>query len=439
VAVEGCALSVQLRTCLVGDPVLRLMPEGNATLPGFDCADEPAPRLSPPPSFDVRCLGREGRSCVFRAYSSSTSLGTRVGEVLVDLARDQPPVPLAERNLNGLFAFQGRILDAERLGDALYVSTTSEGFTRPCTALETELEIRALDTGALRSKRRSLDCLARLRADGDDHLVAVGWSSRRFHLARLDRSGAVTSTSTALPETWTNRYRPTALERIGARWVLAATSVDMPHVSRLAIFDDALRLVQTSSAIADSMVVGVVGGSRDEVLALDSVQRDLLRFDDGIRGLPIRVSLLAAQRLSDEVDPGPGLAIPSRGLVYFGGVGQLAGVASMPLGAGRIANEFPSTAQLLRDSIGVWAIAADPRSPDYLLVGVTEQVTDRERLDGVPPPARLARVALDPLRVLPIDLPLGVGIVSRILPADATSVWAVLAWTGQLVRVELGP
>lgn len=438
-AVEGCTLSVQLRTCLGGDPVLRMTPEGSATLLGFDCVPEPAPKLAPATSFDVRCIAREGRTCVFRAYSSSTSLGARVEEVLVDAAREPAEVALAERNLNGVFAFQGPILDAERLGDALYVATTSTGFTRACTSIETELEIRALDTGALRSKRRSLDCLARLRADGDANLVAIGWSGRRFRFARLDREGALTSTPTALPPTWTSDFRPTALERVGPRWVVAAMSLRPPHVSRLAIFDDTLRLVQTSSAIPEAMIVSVFGGLRGEVLALDSALRDLLVFEDGVRGLPVRVSLLVPQRLSDEVDPGPALALPDRGLVYLAGVGEFAGLASMPLDTARLATAVPDTAQVLRDSIGIWAIAPDPRSPNYLLAGITERQTDRDRLDGVPPPARLARVALDPMRVLPIDLPVGVGVVSRILPADATSVWVVLGWTGQLVRVELGP
>ncbi len=438
-AVEGCALSVQLRDCLGGDPVLRLTPEGNPTLLGFDCSLERAPRLAPATSFDVRCVEPEGRTCVFRAYSSSTSLGVRATEALVDAAREPPEVSLAERDLNGLFAFQGPILDAERLGDALYVATTSSGFSRMCASSGTDLEIRALDTGALRSKRRSLDCLARLRADGDGNLVVIGWATGRFRVTRLDREGVPTSTPTALPPTWTSEYRPTALERIGRRWAVAAISVRAPHDSRVALFDDDLRLVQTSSAIPRTMIVSVFGGVRDEVFALDATQRDLLLFGADVGGLPFRASLLAPQRLSDEVDPGPGLALPSRGLVYLGGVSELAGIASMPIDAARIATAVPATAQVLRDSIGVWALAPDPRSPDYLLAGITERTTDRDRLDGVPPPARLARVALDPLRVLPIDLPVGVGIVSRILPASPTSVWVVLGWTGKLVRVELEP
>ncbi len=75
-----------------------------------------------------------------------------------------------------------------------------------------------------------------------------------------------------------------------------------------------------------------------------------------------------------------------------------------------------------------WATSEWSQAPNHVMVGITEV--------GPNPRAFLARY--DPVRgrFSPGATPLGLGIVAKLLPGRGDTLWALLSWQGQLVRIR---
>lgn len=419
---EGCAIALETTRCepwsLGGD----VDPSGVASLDGCESTTPADGAL-----MSAACEDQAHGACRVDLYASPfpprvDSAAVAVLEVPFLAPSGSLVPPQALEYFDPLRGYLGSFVV---LGDRIAITSYDGVFSTFGCAPGTASRIVWIDAVRLVLTETSTapDCLTRVARDpaGDGFLGIAG--THTASIVRFDRDGiARRVVPLTLPDRDESRWATALMTSDPAHVIVVLSSRSAPGSAYVLALDPAtLAIRETSRRIASQIRAGapLTAG----VFALsDRINSQLLIYE--AVGLTELDHLAVVHQRRVDGHAGAVAWQPMGGRIVLAATGQSPGLWS--IGRGDPPDLLPAV--FYEKAAVPWATAVWPADPQRMIVGLTETTPELD-----------AWVALfDPLtaRYLPGAVRIGRGVVSEMQADTRGDVWALLPWSGQLVRVR---
>lgn len=425
---EGCRVELALSLCLSEELVGRIDEGGQLTFEPSralgTCVDGPARPLA---QHSITCDTPHG-ICTYDLYAQASRPTFEVEAVSLVSSPFSAPPEQEREPLGRLDAWTGYLVDSTIVDQGLWVSTRKGAFgTIECQAPE-PAELVRIDTDslALTVRRDAPPCLAHLARDpsGAGELLGItaGRAPVLHRFAADGRSVEQLALPMVEPLRTTDELVPTALVSDSSTTTVAIflTSTPLSGASWVVTVSTAgpLRWLRTRGPRAGQLrgASSLVDGA---IYVADPDGGQVVRMP--LVGKTSTLTLTPPRGASDDAAAVYWHA-PSARLVVST-TSKRAALWTLDPQTRTTSRAFGYEAELVP-----WAVTQLPGSADQVMVGVM-----------VAPPSLQAAVALYSVseqRFLPGLVSLGSGAVSRLETDPRGRVWALLPWTGQVVRIE---
>lgn len=419
---EGCAIALETTRCepwsLRGD----VDPAGVASLDG--CAST---ARADGAVLSVACEDEAHGACRVDLYAPPVAPRMDSAAVAVLDVPFQAPLGslVPAQALEYFDPLRGYLGSFVVLDDQIAVTSYEGAFSAFGCAAGTPGQIVWIDPVRLTVTHTSTapDCLTRVARDpaGDGFLGMAG--TRTASIVRFDRDGiARRVVSLDLPDRDEIRWATALMTSDPARVIVVLSSRSAPGSAYVLSLDPAtLAIRETSPRITSQIRAGapLTAG----VFALsDRINSQVLIYE--AEGLTEIDHLAVVHQRRVDGHAGALAWQPMSGRMLLATTGQSPGLWS--IGRGNPPDLSPAV--FYEKAAVPWAAAVWPADPQRMIVGLTEATPELD-----------AWVALfDPLtaRYLPGAVRIGRGVVSEMQADTRGDVWALLPWSGRLVRVR---
>ncbi len=419
---DGCNLSIALTECdELGSIELRIAENGEVLGGNSDVIGSCEPLLPRSDSlFSVVCT-KDSTMCRADVYRPGQTIDAETVVVQIAQVEFEAPNKFEAQAIDRDDGFEGFLADAAVVGDRIAVSSfRGEYESLECNGDETELVFVERTSMAIVHTATAPDCLTRLVGDPlREELIGV-FGSQPPVVGRFDRDGKlIASREVVIPENTPGLFSA-GLHLLDRRAFLVITSDEDPRFTYvLTIEIDSLETVAASDRLGAFSRASEV---RSDGFYLADVERALVQSIDLFGQIRAPIPLLDDTFISDDV--GFFAVHPGTNNLLVSATGRRSAVwrvlpGGLPPVLGR--------AQFYEHHSVPWAMAPWPRDQAVMAVGMM-------RFD-LPFEAELALYDVEETRFRAGTLPLGRGLVSKLITDPENRLWALLPWSAELVRI----
>lgn len=425
---RGCTLELSLAGCVEGTTIGSVSSTGEVTFRPSDqlgrCVET---RTETEASFAAVCtFGSE--VCSYEFYPQpSPPLELDLREVVVVDAPLRIPEESPNELLDASDPLEGWLSDLVVLDDRIVVGTfAGDWASADCRRPKpTRIVAYDLETLEVRFDREGPPCLTRLARDplGPGFLAVYGAGSST--IARFDAEGIEQQQVAIVQPDLENRPRVAAALTSSADRVqlLIASQYSGGSAYFFSLDPRTLQPIATSPRMAGELRSGFDDG-KSVFWASNRIDGVLLGFDRTSAIPIVDVVLATIRRVSD--DAGRSWVDPSGRLIVSGtGDRPATWIIDEPL---RSNARLYDTAVLYEEDAVPWAFAGWPGEPDWVMTGLVTQLPEADAI--------IARLSPRERRFLPGTARIGKGMVAALEPDHRGRIWALLSWTGRVVRLS---